>query len=208
MSTANSYSQNSEDLIVAKYFGDKIGTLLELGANDGITFSNSRYLIEKGWKAFLVEPSSACDKLVDLYNENLDVDFQPIAIGTENGNLTLFESGAHVPRGTDRALVSTMVKSEMRRWPNVEFNEEMVVCVTFGVYYAGIGKPKLDFISIDIEGMDWAVLQQINLHEVGCSCLCIEWNSKQELLTKFTEYTQQFGMRVLHINAENVIFCV
>ena len=43
------YSQNNEEQVILDYFGNKIGNLLDIGANDGITLSNSRKLIELGW---------------------------------------------------------------------------------------------------------------------------------------------------------------
>ena len=53
------YSQNHEDDIVLNFFQNTESnkTVLEIGANDGKTFSNSLLLIENGWKAHLVEPS-------------------------------------------------------------------------------------------------------------------------------------------------------
>ena len=51
------YSQNFEDEVIAEYFGNFQGTLIDIGANDGKTLSNSHYIIEKGWKAHLFEPN-------------------------------------------------------------------------------------------------------------------------------------------------------
>jgi hypothetical protein len=54
------YGQNREDevinnLIISKYGADFKGAILDLGANDGITLSNSRFFIENGWNGVLVE---------------------------------------------------------------------------------------------------------------------------------------------------------
>ena len=54
------YGQNKEDeiinnLIVSKYGADFKGSVLDLGANDGITLSNSRFFLENGWRGVLVE---------------------------------------------------------------------------------------------------------------------------------------------------------
>ena len=52
------YSQNGEQKIILEYFQDKYkGKVLDIGANDGITLSNSRALIEKGWDGVLIEPA-------------------------------------------------------------------------------------------------------------------------------------------------------
>jgi hypothetical protein len=40
----------------------------------------------------------------------------------------------------------------------------------------GLENEKFDIISIDIEGMDYEVLSQMNLDELGCKILCIEFN--------------------------------
>lgn len=54
----NIYSQNGEDGILEEIF-KRIGAVnmwcLEVGAADGILFSNTRSLIEKGWNAILIE---------------------------------------------------------------------------------------------------------------------------------------------------------
>ena len=39
------YSQNQEEEVIVSYFGNKIGNLIDIGAYDGITFSNSRKLL-------------------------------------------------------------------------------------------------------------------------------------------------------------------
>ena len=52
------YTQNNEEELVRAYFSDKdtkTMCLLDIGANDGETFSNSRQLILDGWNAVLVE---------------------------------------------------------------------------------------------------------------------------------------------------------
>lgn len=65
----NIYSQNGEDGIIEGIF-EKIGTknqwCLEVGAADGIMFSNTRALVEKGWKAILIESDKATfERLVE-----------------------------------------------------------------------------------------------------------------------------------------------
>lgn len=78
----------------------------------------------------------------------------------------------------------------------------------FKSWYHFSGKPALDFITIDIEGMDWELLQAIDLTAVGCKCLCIEWNSRHDLERLFTQYCNKHNMIEIHRNAENLIFAV
>jgi hypothetical protein len=70
----NVYSQNCEDAIIEAIFA-RIRTenewCFECGAADGLFFSNTRRLIEQGWRAILVECDSAdYRKLAELYAGN------------------------------------------------------------------------------------------------------------------------------------------
>jgi FkbM family methyltransferase len=86
------YSQNNEDEIVAKFFADaKFGecNLLDVGANDGKTFSNSLYLIEQGWSGVLLEPSpKAFALLEEQHHGNENVKLINVGIALFNGEQT------------------------------------------------------------------------------------------------------------------------
>lgn len=203
------YSQNSEDEIISRYFGDFKGTLLDAGANDGVTFSNSRYLMLKGWTGFLFEPASVCSDLFILYNSNPKAHIYNLGISAyETTEALFFESGAHVPNGTDLALVSSFDHTEVVRWRGVEFKERFANILSFIKWWESADMPILDFITIDIEGMDWKLLQAIDLAKVGCRCLCIEWNSKPDMGKLYTEYCNSYGLYEIHRNAENIIYAL
>ena len=58
-------SQNNEEALVKQYFRERTGTFIDIGANDGITLSNTYAAAQRGWKGVMVEPSpSVFDKLV------------------------------------------------------------------------------------------------------------------------------------------------
>lgn len=203
-----SYAQNREDLFVLGYFKDFKGTLLEIGANDGVTLSNSKLMIENGWKAHLVEPSSVHDALSLVHKGNDKVLTYKVGIGGLDNDVTFYESGAHVPNGSDRALVSTAIIKETERWANVDFKEVQVPFLKFKTFLKFADTQTFDFISIDAEGCDWLILQQIDLEEVGCKCLCIEHNGDQSLIKSYTDYCDKFGLRPILRNAENIIFAL
>ena len=52
------FGLNNLDEKISKYFEYKDGYFVELGANDGITQSNTKYFeLHKGWTGVLIEPS-------------------------------------------------------------------------------------------------------------------------------------------------------
>lgn len=204
-----SYSQNGEDKIVYDYFDGYIGTVLEIGANDGKTFSNSLALIEQGWHAVLFEPGHTYRDLYELHKSNHErVHTYNFGIGKRPGRSKFWQSGSHVKNGTDTGLVSTTDFKETVRWSNqgVQFKEVDIELVTFD--WVNAIYQQFDFISIDVEGKDWEVLKQIDLIDTGCKCLCVEWNSNRDLGYLFTSYANNYGFRLIHKNAENMIFAI
>ena len=58
------FSQNNEQQIIANYFGNFKGTFADIGANNGVTLSNTYALSLAGWYGLCVEPApSAFDRL-------------------------------------------------------------------------------------------------------------------------------------------------
>jgi FkbM family methyltransferase len=208
------YTQNNEEQIINQYFSGYKGVLLDIGANDGITFSNSLSLIENGWSGFLVEPSEkAYEKLKILHQGRLDqVHICKCGIAEETGIKPFFESGSYEGRGNDVALLSCVNPEEKKRWGDkVQFEETIARFYTFNDFICLISDVfgfdgKLDFISIDAEGMDWQILQQIDLKEYDCKCLCIEHNGNVDLISKFKTYCEKFSMKQIGFNNENIIF--
>lgn len=204
-----SYSQSGEDLIILNYLksiGITDGIVLECGSNDGLTLSNSRLLIEHGYSAVLIEPSSVFKQLNELYLTNMNVQCLKVAIGDKAGKMKFWESENHVPNGTDKALVSTLNFEETKRWANVKFNEIEVDVITFKDLLIKFDHRRFDVVSIDCEGFDWQILKQIDLRAIECKVLIIEWNGNADCNMNYTRYCNSFGLYEIHRNAENIIY--
>lgn len=202
------FSQNEEEKHILNYFNGFKGTLLDIGANDGVTFSNSFQLISSGWKALLVEPSSmAITKLRTVHKDRTArVTSACCAIGTENKNVKFYESGAHLPSGNDFSLLSTIVPAEKEKWNGVDFTETDVDTLTYAALCEAYNMHRFDFITIDAEGMDLEILKQIDLTKSGTRLLCIEWNSIQKVKDEILNYTALHGMtKVIYQSPENLL---
>lgn len=205
------YSQNSEEEIIYEYYKGGKGVFADFGCNDGITFSNTYILCLEGWKGHMVEASpKAFDKLKKNYKRNIYSKLYNVAITADlEGEITFYESGKHITEN-DVSLLSTIHKSELKRWEGSanEFQEVKVTAIPFKKWYDLIGKPKLEFISLDIEGEDLNLLRVMDLKKIGCSMLCIEYNSDPQALQEIRDICASFGLtKQALINAENVIFC-
>jgi len=200
------YSQNDEQDWIAAYFGPYVGTFLDAGANDGRTLSNTHALALKGWSGACVEPSpTAFPKLRELYADRKDIECHNVGLCEGNGPAILHESGEHLGKG-DTSLLSTVKPSELRRWEGsgVPFNNVEMECVTFLELLRRSEFAQFDFISIDIEGLDYEVLSQIDLTHIGCRMLIVEFNGIDE--HRYVQYCREYGMHLWKKNAENLVF--
>jgi FkbM family methyltransferase len=197
------YSQNNEEEIILGYFGPEYkGRLLDIGANDGKTLSNSLRLIELGWSALLIEPANrAFAKLFKLHEGNDKVVCEKVAVGKSGGVLVLHESGALLGNH-DTSLVSTLIPEEKERWNriNMSWDEGEVEVVDYKTLTELHGDD-FDFITIDAEGLDYEILSQIDLSKV--KLVCVEHNGIQT--EKYKWYCEKFGMREIARNQENII---
>lgn len=203
------YSQREEEIVILDYFKGFTGTLLDLGANNGIIYSNSRALIEQGWKAALVEPCVITfSELVvnNIYHPNTWC--RNVAIGTFNGHADFYESGSLL-NGHDHSLVSSLKVEETERWKtinapgqkSVDYKKTKVHVVDWETFLRSSRYKQFDFITIDIEGMELEVLRQMDLKALGCKLICVEYNNKDQ-----EEFDKLIPFPLIYKNRTNLIY--
>lgn len=195
------YSQNNEQDIILAYFGNTKGTFLDIGAHDGISLSNTRALVELGWDGVMVEANEEIfDTLKNNYTNSKNVHLINRAVGDSNGESIFYQNDTYY---------STFSQTDVKRWvsdPNITFKEVSLTMVDFKSLMDLSPIKMFDFISLDIEGMEPKVLPQMDLIDLGCKCICIEWNGNNFDL--YDGYLRAHGLRQIHSNAENLIYAV
>lgn len=207
------HTQHGEHEIIIPFFeGIDVSGLnfLDIGANDGISFSNTWDLYLLGWGGCCIEPSvKAFSILNDNYKNSEKVHLFNYGISDSEGIFTFYESGNWVDRDdTPPAILSSLYPSHKNNFYGMNWEETKSKFVTFNHFINESPIKKFDFISIDVEGHDFIVLKQINLSEVGCKMICLEYNRSQETLDLFRSYCEKYGMSEIHRNDDNVIFAL
>ncbi len=188
------YTQNDEEKYILEYFKNQIGTFLDIGANDGKTFSNIAALVDNGWKGYCVEPSQQVySKLVENYKDNLNVVCIQAVISDSNGTVTFLEC--------NDGMLSTLNAELTTVWKHASYTNTTVDAITYKELLKRCTDSSFDFISIDAEGQDWKILQQIDLTDV--KMVCIEYTAGK--FQDFVDYCKRFGMHKIMHNGENVI---
>jgi FkbM family methyltransferase len=184
------YSQHGEDLFIeSKLSNIQYGSILDVGANDGITYSNSRLFIEKhNWSAVLVEPTSKCiESLTKLYSNHDNIIIYPYGIDNIEQETEIYLG--NLEPGTINQ-VSTMLEQERQYWErmrSVQYDTEIIKTKTVSQLVADANIDHYNIISIDTEGKDILILKQ--LYQLGFrpEYYIIEHNSVPETIATIHE---------------------
>jgi FkbM family methyltransferase len=189
------------------YFNGKTGVLWDFGCNDGLTYSNSHYLLKAcGWGGVLLDASETCiRKARSLYPGREDIQFLNLGIAPQSGVFSFHESGNHLGK-SDHGLVSSFIKEETARFlPYTEYETKNVRCVDLNEFIGNESVYKrADLISIDVEGMDYSILSQIDLNQTETQVVCVENNGCDA--GRFVRYCKKFGLIQIYESSENLVF--
>lgn len=142
------HSQWGEQGIILGFFGDHVGTFLDLGAYDGVTGSNSRGLTDRYWSGACIEASPYnFTKLVENHRLNEKVVCVNAAVMPVPGLVRIQDTLGQIASCTDNPLINEWV--QRRYWVSGITPDEIV---------NKLGD-RWDFVSIDIEGVDLDVLK-------------------------------------------------
>jgi len=186
----SSYSQFGQDLKVLKFYNNKLnGFFIEIGASDGIEFSNT-YLFEKNyaWKGICVEPipyrfkdlvinrpNSLCFDYAVYNQSNLDVNFD-IANNVDGWSGISHEIDCH-KSGVDANKTTILVKT-------ISFND--LLDQTNAPLF-------IDYLSLDTEGSELEILKSVDLHKYTIGLINVEHNHIEPRRTDIRDYLTSFG---------------
>tara|TARA_S200000501_G_C20761320_1_gene716266 strand:- start:225 stop:947 length:723 start_codon:yes stop_codon:yes gene_type:complete len=185
------FALNDLDKKIEKYFNFDEDFFVELGANDGISQSNSLYFEEKkNWKGVLIEPSPInflrcrnnrgknsivhCNACVGFDYEEKFVEFSYANLMTASKSLD-----------SDLNLSTHLNSSQKHLLPTEYIHDFGSVAKTLNQILIESDAPKkINFISIDVEGSELEVLKGIDFNEFEIEFFLIE-SRKIERIEKF-----------------------
>ena len=145
-SSKDSYAQHGEDKLVEILLPDGVNAFIDIGANDGVLFSNTYKFAKKGARGLCVEPSAYAFRKLKLNQLlNKGVCCVNMAISNTNGNVLLEEDGYE-------STLSKVVREHIDNSINVS-------CITFDELLKRYPNfLNVDLVSIDVEGHEIEVL--------------------------------------------------
>jgi FkbM family methyltransferase len=182
-----------------RVFGtDYVGSAVELGGFDGITFSNVSGLARRGWRTLLIEPNPEYQQKSKLFWKDFsNVSFLETAIGDKPGvgslnlagalssiNYELFHEYSHISWSSGAVANSTQIKVQIStldlELPN--FLQESA----------------LDVLSIDTEGFEKEVFDGFTLEKFMPVLLIVELADFHPHLVSTRLSDNQIYEKILH----------
>ncbi len=174
-----SYSQCGEDLLISFVLelihGKRLMRYLDIGANHPFHISNTALLYAAGGEGVLVEP--------DPYFASL--------LRSKRPRDCVLEYGVHFSGEThadfyimDPPTLNTFSKVEMERYIGMGHQLKKVMQIelrNINIILEQAGP--LDFMNVDVEGLDKAILEDVDWERFRPTCVCVEsvsYETKQE----------------------------
>jgi len=187
------YSQYGEEVVIDSFFNKKKnGFCVDVGAADGILYSNSRYLIETlEWNAVLVEPHPTFfSNLQKLYEEDENITLINSAVYNIDAPkmMPFYVYGREVT-----AQVSTLSEKFKQRVITAhgdKYEDEPMMVRTTNLNEILKPLPVVDFLSIDCEGVDMEVLMSNDWEINRPELVCIEQSMKEEVVVEYMKSIQ------------------
>jgi len=170
-----SYAQNREDIILSAFFDkDEKGFYVDIGANDPMHESVTKYFYDRGWSGINVEPLPNYFKKLNE-DRPRDINLQ-VAISDRAGEATI----NYYPNGDGLSTLSQKMKDEY-----ANSNDAVVAKVEYiNVRTQRLEKvlseyakdQQISFLKIDVEGLEYQVLISNNWTKFRPQVICIEAN--------------------------------
>ncbi len=173
INTTVSYAQNREDIIINAFFDNKPkGFYVDVGANHPVQDSVTKLFYEKGWRGINIEPNQ--DLLKEIkYDRPEDINLG-VGVGEK-------EAEAVLRQYTESSGLST-VSEEVKNAENIYYDELKKKYVDIKISIKSLktifseqeSLPKIDFMKIDVEGLEYDVIKGNDWSKFRPELICIE----------------------------------
>ncbi len=154
-----SYSQEGEDLILARIFeGINSGFYVDVGAYHPIRFSNTHYFYKKGWSGINIDPMPGCMKIFDEIRPR-DINIEA-AVSNVNEELEYYSFN----EGALNTFSNDLAKSRLSmNGYFIQFQKKIKTQKLSDILDKYLPEHQvIDFLSVDTEGFDLNALKSNN----------------------------------------------
>jgi FkbM family methyltransferase len=169
------YAQEGEDMILRRLLeGYDTGFYVDVGAHHPFRFSNTGYFYRRGWRGMNIDPNPQAIQAFDRHRPG-DINVC-VGIADSPGNLTFYSFNEPALNTFDSSLASE--RAQMRDYHMIEKRSVVVRRLDDLLdEYLPSGQ-SIDFLSVDVEGMDLAVLRSGDWVRIRPRLLLVEGHER------------------------------
>jgi FkbM family methyltransferase len=166
-----SYSQEGEDMILRRIFEKQaLGFYVDVGAHHPKRFSNTYFFYKKGWRGINIDAMPGSMKpFENIRFRDINIE-KPIS--SKNQVLTYYAFNEPALNGFSKEI------SESRDGKNnykIEFTKDIETSTLEEVLDKNLpANQVIDFLSIDVEGLDFDVIKSLNLSKYRPRVILVE----------------------------------
>jgi FkbM family methyltransferase len=164
------YSWFYEDYILARVFSDvKRGTYIDVGANQPEAGSVTKYFYDRGWRGVNIEPNPALFGLIQKSRAG-DINLN-IGISNTSGNLTFYRFNVEHGLSTFNRNIALGHAKKGHTFDEIPVSVRTLNDV---IVENHLTDRDIDFVNIDVEGFEKAVLEGFDLVRYHPKVIMIE----------------------------------
>lgn len=151
-----SYSQEGEDLVLNRLFGDKTaGFYVDVGAHHPKRFSNTFFFYQRGWRGINID---AMPNSMTIFNQERPFDINlEIAIMGEQGLSTYYQFNEPALNGFSESI--SLGRDGLRDYKIINRTTISGMPLSDVLDKNMPSNTSIDFLTIDVEGLDFDVLK-------------------------------------------------
>ncbi|MBL4676473.1 MAG: FkbM family methyltransferase [Mucilaginibacter sp.] len=203
-----SYSQEGEDMVLRSFYEGKKkykGFFVDVGAHHPYRFSNTLFFYKHGWRGINIEPTPGAIKAFRMFRKR-DINLN-IGISPAKGELTFYCFNEPALNGFSKELSHERNQEDTKYRIIEELPIQTLPLADVFEQYLPAGQ-QIDFLTIDVEGLDLAVLQSNNWEKYKPLYIAVEDRVDMENLpgSAIYEYLKKQGYQLVAKTLRTLFF--
>jgi len=192
------FSLDEIDKSMSKLLLHENGFYVELGANDGVSYSNTLFLERRlNWKGVLIEPSPLLFKklLKNRGSNNFLSNSACVSFKYQKPTIELLFSDLMTTAlnvKSDIPFPYDHVSAGQKFWRGKPYKFTARASTLQDVLNAANAPRSIDFLSLDVEGVELEVLQGVDHERYRFRYICIESRDFESISTYLTYHDYQY----------------
>ena len=189
-----SYSLFQEDLFIKKYFKNKTkGFYIDIGCYHPLDGNNTHLLYAKGWKGMNLDINSYSIEMFNFLRKK-DINIHSGISNKKEKLVMYYRKEINMLNTLDKNIAKIHFRNGFKK-RNVQVNT-----LNYFIFKYFKKLIKIDFLNIDVEGVELNVLKSLNFKQYNPQLICIEIHNSKNMYDTNYDYLKSNSIYKYLIN--------